>query len=451
LNGKSLREPTPLVIVSESNVIPTALLFARYRAFRETTRLDLAPLTVIIGKNGGGKSVLTRMPLLLASGLSSDAEAPLDLNAGGINHAARYEDLIYQRSAQPFMLGAEISDGERTHEFRTTLLHVVENHTLAIEAFDLFEGGERIVSLKARPEDIGGAQGAFLARFGLDEAEHPVNVLTTGLFPTAISGRAALSNRLLECRVLFEKAFQDPSYLGPFRSEQGLLTRIPRQGVRDLGPRGERALDILGDNRLRGDGALVDAVENWFESEMGGNRVKLEMAGDIPRMLVHDPIRNLDIDIGETGAGFAQLFPIVVQAYARRSDAIKGSIIIVEQPELHLHPAAHGSVADLIANIATTRRDGVRYVCETHSEQFVTRLRRRIAENLFPADAVKIVSVGHQSTVEDDIEPLRMIEIDRLGNPDAWPVGVFDEAFDDLVQLRKAAQFRLAAEAPKEA
>jgi hypothetical protein len=44
-----------------------------------------------------------------------------------------------------------------------------------------------------------------------------------------------------------------------------------------------------------------------------------------------------------------------------------------------------------------------------------------------------------------------MIGIDDLGNPDSWPVGVFNEAFDDLVFLREAAQRRLAEEPnPKE-
>jgi recombinational DNA repair ATPase RecF len=44
---------------------PNIFQLSRYRAFRDVTLLELAPLTVIIGKNGGGKSVLTRLPLLL--------------------------------------------------------------------------------------------------------------------------------------------------------------------------------------------------------------------------------------------------------------------------------------------------------------------------------------------------------------------------------------------------
>src|ERR1017187_8395648 len=143
-------------------VTPTALLFSRYRAFRESSRLDLAPLTVIIGKNGGGESGLTPLPLLLASGLASQAEAPLDPTAGGVSHGSRWQDLIYQRSAQPFSLGGEISAGDRTVRFVTKLRHVVERHSLGIEGFELSDCGQRIVSLKAaRPEDIGNPEGTF--------------------------------------------------------------------------------------------------------------------------------------------------------------------------------------------------------------------------------------------------------------------------------------------------
>jgi predicted ATPase len=427
-------------------VIPTALLFSRYRAFREFTRVDLAPLTIIIGKNGSGKSVLTRLPLLLGGGLASQAEAPVDLTAGGISHAIRFEDLIYLRSAQPFSLGAEISDGNRTLQFVSTLRHIVERHALGVEAFELSEGQRRIVSLAvARPEDIGNPIAVFRAKFGSEEAEREVRIQITGLFPSHVDGNADASNQLRERRELFEKVFATPSYLGPFRSELGSLARIPRQGVRDLGPRGERALDILGDDRLRGDGTLVSAVEDWFETAMGA-RVKLGMAGDLPRVLVHDPIRNIDVDIADTGAGFAQLFPVVVQALARRVDRIVSPIVIVEQPELHLHPAAHGNIADLIGDTATKCGDRARYICETHSEQVITRLRRRVAEGKLSSDAVKIISVGHQGAADGELEPLRNINLDRLGNPDAWPVGVFDEAFDDLVHLREAAQQRVAAD-----
>ena len=427
-------------------MIPTALLFSRYRAFLDHARVDLAPLTIIVGKNGSGKSILTRLPLLIAAGLSSHAVAPLDLTACGVTHATRSEDLIFQRSSQPFSIGAEISDGTTTFKFVTTIRHIVERHALGVEAFDLFEGKQLIVNLRvARPEDIGDPRGTFLAKIGNDEADHEVRIQLMGLFPTHIDRDLDVPLKLQQTRALFEKAFSYPSYLGPFRSELGALARTPHQGMRDLGPRGEHALDILGDDRLRGDGALVTAVEDWFEATMDA-RMILQMNGDRPSILVRDHARNIEVDIADTGAGFAQLFPVVVQALARRMNRITAPIVIVEQPELHLHTAAHGDVADLIADTATSCREQVRYICETHSEQIIMRLRRRVAEGKLAADDIKIISLAHQTTLDDAPEPIRTINVDQLGNPDAWPVDVFESAFDDLVHLREAAQRQIAAE-----
>ncbi|WP_428667871.1 hypothetical protein [Reyranella sp.] len=426
-------------------MIPVALNFSRYRAFREESRVELAPLTLIIGKNGGGKSVLTRLPLLLASGLSSVAEAPLNLTAGGITHATRYEDLIFLRSGLPFSLGAEISDGSTTLRFKTTLQHIVEQHALGIVAFELQKNGENVVAMNLSTlEDLGKPTANFQVRFASGSAtENQVGII--GIFPAEIFGQQERTAELLDARSYFEKAFNRPSYLGPFRAEQGSLSRMPHQGVKDLGPRGERSLDLVGDDALRGNGDLVRAVASWFETNLGGNRVDLVHEG-FPRIMVYDALRKISVDLVDTGVGFAQVLPIVVQALARQSGKLQSPFIIVEQPELHLHPAAHGGVADLI--IATVKKcgSGLRYFCETHSEQIISRIRRRVAEGILPPESVKIVSVGHQASANDPIESLRTIHIDKLGNLDSWPIGVFEEAFDDLVHQREAIRRKQSAE-----
>ena len=425
---------------------PTAIFFSRYRAFKEEVRVNLPPLTLIIGKNGGGKSILTRLPLLIAGGLAQQAESPIDLSAGNVRHAARYEDLVHQRSAQPFMLGAEISDGTTVWQFRTTLRHMVENHALAFEKFELFEGGTALLTLTlATPEDLGRKDGEFaLVRHGAPDAAVR-GVAFIGLFPRGITDQPEASEVLARVRIGFERAFRAPAYLGPFRSEQGATGRVPRQGVQTLGPRGEGALDLLGDNSLRNDGELMRSVEEWFDRAMDGNRIIIDGGGGIPRLLVRDRAHNIDVELAETGAGFAQVLPIIVQIFGNDQGHLVNSLSIFEQPDLHLHPAAHGSVADLFVQSVKGGTQS-RYLCETHSEQFITRIRRRIAEGELSPEAVQIISVGHQSAEDSEPEPLRVVKIDRFGNVDAWPIGVFDEAFDDLVALREAAAKRETAE-----
>jgi predicted ATPase len=180
---------------------------------------------------------------------------------------------------------------------------------------------------------------------------------------------------------------------------------------------------------------------------MTGNRLNLTLAGDLPRLQVHDPLRAIDVDISETGAGFAQVLPIAVLAYARRLGLINASLIILEQPELHLHPAVHGEVIDLLLDTVLVDEGKIRCICETHSEQLITRVRRRIAEGKIRPDSVRVLSVGHVSVVGEEPEPIRVITFDEFGTPDSWPVGVFDEAFDDLVHIQTAGERRLVESA----
>jgi predicted ATPase len=118
-----------------------ALIWNRYRSFKERQKVELAPLTVIIGKNGSGKSVISRLPLILSSGVSSGSQSPVDLMAGGVEHAARYQDLVNMRGALPFTLGCEVAGKFGSFEFETTLRHMAETRSLVIEKFELRENG----------------------------------------------------------------------------------------------------------------------------------------------------------------------------------------------------------------------------------------------------------------------------------------------------------------------
>src|SRR5437016_2944899 len=119
----------------------SALIWNRYRSFKERQRVELAPITIIIGRNGSGKSIISRLPLLLAGGVSGEAPGPIDLLAGGVEHAASYQDLVNMRGALPFSLGAEIKGTGGLFAFETTMRHLNETQSLAIEGFQLKQDG----------------------------------------------------------------------------------------------------------------------------------------------------------------------------------------------------------------------------------------------------------------------------------------------------------------------
>jgi len=74
------------------------LAFENYKAFRKREDIELRPLTILIGRNNAGKSVIARLPLLLAHSLSDRAESPFDLEFSGLNFGASFADIVHNRT-----------------------------------------------------------------------------------------------------------------------------------------------------------------------------------------------------------------------------------------------------------------------------------------------------------------------------------------------------------------
>jgi predicted ATPase len=254
-----------------------------------------------------------------------------------------------------------------------------------------------------------------------------------------------LANRLTSDLEAFREALPTPSYLGPFRVEPSHSMRVPSQTIRELGARGERALELLADDRLRRGGNLARQVSEWFARSLG-QEITVDVTLDEPKVFVTDASSGFQVSLSDTGAGFSQVLPIIVQHFAYRTGRIKSPVLIVEQPELHLHPAAHGALADLVLESSLPDREWPPALCiaETHSEQFIMRLRRRIAEGLDPK-SVDLLSINHKDSTEvgAQIDPVRQISFDEKGNPNSWPAGVFEETLVDLTAMRKSARDRL--------
>ena len=89
------------------------------------------------------------------------------------------------------------------------------------------------------------------------------------------------------------------------------------------------------------------------------------------------------VDLPDVGFGISQVLPVLVQCFY----APPGSIILMEQPEIHLHPSAQSALADVMIDVINSRENGadrnIQLIIETHSEHFLRRLQRRIAEDEF--------------------------------------------------------------------
>jgi hypothetical protein len=226
-------------------------------------------------------------------------------------------------------------------------------------------------------------------------------------------------------------------YLSPYRKRPGRQHRLPLGTPRALGSLGEGVSGILAHDQVRGGGELIRIVNEMLARIVPGWQILEVPAGPLwSTVLSRGDGARVRVNLADAGSGLAQVLPILVQCAL---DEIVGRVgpaplQIIEEPEMHLHPAAHAELADLY--LTTARLTDTRFLVETHSETLLLRLRRRIAAGDVPADMVAIYVVEQT----DGVSTVRRVDIDDMGNLSGWPDGYFSQ---DYVEARALAEAQL--------
>jgi predicted ATPase len=148
------------------------------------------------------------------------------------------------------------------------------------------------------------------------------------------------------------------------------------------------------------------------------------------------------VHLTDVGFGVSQVLPVIVEAFYVPA----GSTVLIEQPEIHLHPRVEAKLADLFVDAINAREDGAarncQFVIESHSEHLLRRLQLKIAEEAISKDQVALYFVEQG----DSGATLRPIEVDDYGNIKNWPKDFFGDAMADHVARAKAEAKRKRAD-----
>jgi len=409
----------------------TELSVENYKPFKKRLAVAIKPITLVIGKNSSGKSALTRLPLLLRSGLASGAEAPLTLTVDGLDFGASFVDLIHGRNPHGRIgIGAAFDFGGHKQGFWAEVQNVDEYRAQYVSLLEVgtSESGRVTVRCDDVPKDLENvlytssedAQSRELDFHGLHPfGRHPNDPVSELMNPFIVT------------------ALNEITHLGPFRDQPSRYYRYQGATPAGVGVGGTNAPATLGADFHRRTGVL-EQVGAWYAKHLGGWELAVSPREDTFSLILKSPTRKgvdqrgLEVNLADVGIGMSQVLPIVVEHFLQKRR--KGPHLhIVEQPELHLHPAAHASLADLYVDAAAPSR---RFLIETHSENFLLRIRRRCAEGLLSPENVIIHWVENDGT-EATVRP---IQIDAKGDVDFWPTGVFSEDFAEVGAIRKANQ-----------
>ncbi len=261
------------------------------------------------------------------------------------------------------------------------------------------------------------------------------------MHPSLVKLNRSIAGRLTE-------AFRDLIHIGPLRTEPSRFYYFSGESAASVGRHGESTYKLLAALHYQGRiSELQTAVNRWLRRL--GYELDVRVIGKSPLVQIGvregaESGRGLSLNLVDVGFGISQVLPLLVQCYGGET----GRTILLEQPELHLHPRAQADLGDLLQEVAGKHR----LLIETHSEHLLLRLRRRMAEHGGGANSkglgVDQIAVYFVERSEGQSQVSR-INFDELGQLREAPRGFrefFSDDYEETVKIQETLSRRLTAE-----
>lgn len=360
-----------------------------YRAFEQAV-VPFGKLTVVFGKNNSGKTTLTRLPLLIGEALRRNA--PYVLEAKETRFGASFRDLTNIAAPHPSLSYwvSTVSGGHWEIDLRLVTRELEEHVSVERMVVDGITWESSSAAPSESSADAQSISTELEARNPLEPSESVVAEL--GKIVHVRSARPTLLP-VYEARPPADFSVDEAPYL------------------------------------LYAEPAILRVVSDWFSVHFDGLLVDVEHNDYSFRLTVgRTPYES---NLASAGRGIQALLPVITLLKAVNLGYVKPGLVVVEEPEVHLHPAAHSAIAEILAESSTH----VQVLTETHSENLILRLRTKVARGeILPSD----VSLAF---VDDDRSVVR-INIDEHGGVRDWPAGVFES---DVEEARAIVEARLKA------
>jgi predicted ATPase len=457
----------------------THLQLKNFKGWKDTKPIKMAPLTVFFGTNSSGKSSIEQFLLMLKQTVDS-SDRKLVIYPGDVNtpvNLGSFEELVFGRDAKnklEFSFEWELPKALTVKDPRSKFS--CSGDQMRFEA-EVGMAGEKHSTLvvnrleyQLKKADVETMR-VWVERKQGAKVEHKLEatpyVLTRNQgrgwplgtptkfygFPEQIAAYYQNADFVQDFSLQMERLLRSVSYLGPLRSKGERLYYWTGGEPESVGYSGENTISALLAAKVRQLNAGKNKRKRPFQQFIAEKLQQLELIDQFEVRQISDhrkeyevkvrtPGSPLFVDLPDVGFGISQVLPVVVQCFY----APAGSILFIEQPELHLHPRAQAHLADLFIDVLTSREDGeerkIQLIIETHSEHFLHRLQRRIAE----ADAEHPISTeqvaayfAHTTGSESKLEPLQLNEDGDILN---WPDNFFGDSMGDLFEKSKAAARR---------
>ncbi|MDO7884188.1 AAA family ATPase [Hymenobacter cheonanensis] len=446
------------------------LRIQNFKSWQDTGDMAFGSLTGFFGTNSSGKSSILQFLLMLKQTVeSSDRSQIIDIGDDkSYVDLGTLQDTVYRSATtldftlsfnapiilfDPSRMDGPEEIGRQQIKFLASI--EVEQELNYLNSFSYEREGWKIGVQHIATEEKDSYYTVFNVIMGSDTMEDNPVIISRPIkfygFPFELFKYFADTSDIQDLTYSLERTLSDIYYLGPLR-DYPRRTYVWGGGEPDgVGNRGERAISALLASRNQGptismgkgdwSRTVEEHVAHWLK-ELGliysfkvqpiaPNRKEYEVR-------IQRTAESASVFLTDVGFGVSQILPVLVLLFY----VPEGSTVILEQPEIHLHPAVQAGLADVF--IDAIKRRKLQIILESHSEHLLQRLQRRMAEELIAPDDIKL----YFTSIEAGKSKLTPLELDEYGNINNWPEGFFGDTMGEAAAMMKAEMERRMRQQP---
>ena len=413
----------------------THIRVKNFKSWKESPKVELAPLTGFFGTNSSGKSSLLQMLLLLKQTLGTD-EILFFGDENSLVNLGSFREVIHGHKLEATLgleFGCKLDTPFTIDEFYSDKSDLPPVPSLTTDSFTfnasiLWSNDELVVENKPYRVKVGNE------KLIVDEGNYREQIYGT---TSSILGHKDMATDQLSFE--FRKLFKHFYSLGPNRIQPKRSYHWDDKDPTDVGLWGDKVIDALLCAHMRrvkiskqGEAVTIeDRISEWLREMDLAYSFSLEPIGalkdDNYEVRIQKSATSPAVTLADMGYGLADVLPMLVLCYYTP----EGSILILEQPGIHLHPKAQADLADLLIEVITERN--LQILIESHSEHLLTRLQLRIAEQKITANETALYFCEN----ENGVSTIKSLDVDDLGNIKNWPKDFFGNVRGDLVKMTR--------------
>jgi predicted ATPase len=446
------------------------LRIQNFKGWKDTGTIRMASISLFFGANSSGKSSIGQFLMMLKQTAESQDRKAV-FYPGGKNSVVQlgsFREMVYQRNLENEIAFEYEWETFKKLKFRDTVSQTNfvastirftakvkgdKEDVLIIEKlnYHLKEGDESVLSIGMSPSakksgqyEVNATQYLLVRNPG--RVWYPSPPVRFYGFPDEVVNYYKNSEFVQDLNLAQEKFLKSICYLGPLRIKTERLYTWGGITPESVGYSGENTITALLASKTRKISLGYKKVAKPFEEIIAASLKSMGLIDDFRVKKIAEKRQEYEVnvqtkgsndwvDLPDVGFGISQVLPVLVQCFY----APPGSIILMEQPEIHLHPSAQSALADVMIDVINSRENGfprnIQLIIETHSEHFLRRLQRRIAENVVSQEKLS----AYFANVTKTPATLDPLQIDMFGNIMNWPDNFFGDEMGDITGQAKAA------------